>query len=334
MCQYNPFELSKAAGDVTGGVTNIRPEEPRRNLENNVGLIAVSYEARARGVKRGMRGVDARKVCPEIQVVQVPTSHGKSDLQIYRDAGAEVLAVLMRAATATERASIDEAYLDITRDAARLLQRRGLTACVRLAADTHVAGAGDDDPEARLGRRAVRLGHRPVGQGAQGLAAEEGDEDGAEARAGGDPSPARRGAPREAWGAEEEGEEGGEGVGFGDDDGDRAEGGFWGFGDAPQSPLRASAGPSPLQPPQPPAAAAAADGRRSPLPPRAPPPEPPPIEELAAGDGPPVTSSVRRRGGAFSQAWLERPEYLWSEHEKLLVAGAAVVAGAPPRPSV
>lgn len=31
---------------MTGGVRNFRPEEPRRNLDNNVGLIAVSYEAR------------------------------------------------------------------------------------------------------------------------------------------------------------------------------------------------------------------------------------------------------------------------------------------------
>jgi hypothetical protein len=32
---------------------------------------AVSYEARAKGVKRGMRGGDATKLCPDIQLVQV-----------------------------------------------------------------------------------------------------------------------------------------------------------------------------------------------------------------------------------------------------------------------
>lgn len=44
-------------------------------------IIAVSYEARDRGVQRGsMRGEDAKKVCPEINLVQIPVSRGKSDL--------------------------------------------------------------------------------------------------------------------------------------------------------------------------------------------------------------------------------------------------------------
>ena len=34
-----------------------------------------------------MRGDQARKVCPEVQLVQVPTAHGKADLTLYRDAG-------------------------------------------------------------------------------------------------------------------------------------------------------------------------------------------------------------------------------------------------------
>jgi hypothetical protein len=39
---------------------------------------------------RGMRGDQARKVCPEVQLVQVPTAHGKADLTLYRDAGKQV----------------------------------------------------------------------------------------------------------------------------------------------------------------------------------------------------------------------------------------------------
>ena len=39
---------------------------------------------------RGMRGDQARKVCPEVQLVQVPTAHGKADLTMYRDAGKKV----------------------------------------------------------------------------------------------------------------------------------------------------------------------------------------------------------------------------------------------------
>ena len=36
------------------------------------GLIAVNYAARASGVKRGMRGDDARKACPDLILVPVP----------------------------------------------------------------------------------------------------------------------------------------------------------------------------------------------------------------------------------------------------------------------
>lgn len=42
----------------------------------------------------GMRGDQARKVCPEVQLVQVPTAHGKADLTLYRDAGKQVCALL------------------------------------------------------------------------------------------------------------------------------------------------------------------------------------------------------------------------------------------------
>lgn len=37
-----------------------------------------------------MRGDDARKVCPDINLIQVPTHFGKADLTDYRDAGSEV----------------------------------------------------------------------------------------------------------------------------------------------------------------------------------------------------------------------------------------------------
>jgi DNA polymerase eta len=40
----------------------------------------VNYEARACGVKRGMRGTDATAVCPEITLVQVPMQRNKANL--------------------------------------------------------------------------------------------------------------------------------------------------------------------------------------------------------------------------------------------------------------
>nr|XP_037288837.1 DNA polymerase eta-like [Rhipicephalus microplus] len=78
------------------------------------GLIAVNYEARAFGVKRGMRGEQAAKLAKDFHLFRVPEVRGKADLTRYREAGAEVLSVLCQFSEVVERASIDEAYLDLT----------------------------------------------------------------------------------------------------------------------------------------------------------------------------------------------------------------------------
>ncbi|NWH75818.1 POLH polymerase, partial [Piaya cayana] len=44
------------------------------------GIIAVSYEARAFGVSRGMWATEARALCPELALVRVPQARGKADL--------------------------------------------------------------------------------------------------------------------------------------------------------------------------------------------------------------------------------------------------------------
>ncbi|XP_065309722.2 DNA polymerase eta-like isoform X2 [Dermacentor albipictus] len=78
------------------------------------GLIAVNYEARACGVKRGMRGDQAAKLAKDLHLFRVPEVRGKADLTRYREAGAEVLSVLCQFSEVVERASVDEAYLDLT----------------------------------------------------------------------------------------------------------------------------------------------------------------------------------------------------------------------------
>lgn len=40
-----------------------------------------------------MRGDEAKQVCPQIQLVQVPVARGKADLNIYRNAGSEVYGI-------------------------------------------------------------------------------------------------------------------------------------------------------------------------------------------------------------------------------------------------
>ena len=88
-----------------------------------------------------VRGKEARRLCPDIRLVKVPEKRGKSDLTCYRDAGAEVISVLARFADRVERASIDEAFLDITeRVAQRLCELGQATVTPEMLPATHVAG--------------------------------------------------------------------------------------------------------------------------------------------------------------------------------------------------
>jgi nucleotidyltransferase/DNA polymerase involved in DNA repair len=48
-----------------------------------------------------------------VRTQQVPTAHGKADLTVYRECGAKVVAVL-GAGGPVERASVDEAYIDVS----------------------------------------------------------------------------------------------------------------------------------------------------------------------------------------------------------------------------
>lgn len=74
----------------------------------------MNYAARAEGVTRHMRGDEAKEHCPEIELVKVPKVHEKADLSKYRNAGKQVAAVLQTYTPLLTRASIDEAYLDLT----------------------------------------------------------------------------------------------------------------------------------------------------------------------------------------------------------------------------
>ncbi|KAJ0982867.1 hypothetical protein J5N97_011122 [Dioscorea zingiberensis] len=113
------------------------------------GLIAVGYEARKFGVKRSMRGDEAKEVCPDIQLIQVPVARGKADLKSYRDAGSEVVSILS-AKGRCERASIDEVYLDLTDAAESMLSETPpemLESIEKEALKSHVLGLTDDGKE-------------------------------------------------------------------------------------------------------------------------------------------------------------------------------------------
>lgn len=115
------------------------------------GLIAVSYEARKYGVKRSMRGDEAKSVCPQIQLVQVPIARGKADLSTYRDAGSEVISILARKGRC-ERASIDEVYLDLTDAAETMLAEsppESLDDMDEEALKSHVLGLDEDGTDVK-----------------------------------------------------------------------------------------------------------------------------------------------------------------------------------------
>lgn len=46
----------------------------------NFSIIAVNYEARDLGVTRFMRGDDAQKHCPTLELAAVPEVRGRADL--------------------------------------------------------------------------------------------------------------------------------------------------------------------------------------------------------------------------------------------------------------
>ncbi|TYI28779.1 hypothetical protein ES332_A05G268800v1 [Gossypium tomentosum] len=110
-------------------------------------LIAVSYEARKFGIKRSMRGEEAKEVCPQVQLVQVPVARGKADLSGYRNAGSEVVSILARRGRC-ERASIDEVYLDLT-DAAEMMLTdnppQGMETIDEEALKSHILGLNNED---------------------------------------------------------------------------------------------------------------------------------------------------------------------------------------------
>ena len=137
--QYNPYEANRnerLGTDSVGGVSSL-PAEPARAraavrngkvllpAAQNGSIIAVSYEARARGVTRFFRGKEAVAHCPEIVLIQVPTAHGKSDMSVYRNYGARALKLIAKTCgpgTLVEKASVDEMYLDVSAPARAMLQ--------------------------------------------------------------------------------------------------------------------------------------------------------------------------------------------------------------------
>src|SRR3989339_2043447 len=70
-------------------------------------VIALSYEAKAYGIKRGMLGAEAKKLCPQVIFVS-------SDYETYGLVSKRMFDVIRRFTPQVEEYSIDEAFADIT----------------------------------------------------------------------------------------------------------------------------------------------------------------------------------------------------------------------------
>ncbi|CAG2175659.1 unnamed protein product, partial [Oppiella nova] len=121
-------------------------------------LIAVNYEARDGGVKRYMRGSEATAVCPDLHVFAVPEVRGKADLTRYRDASQEVFNAIQESVQSltaaadiiVEKASVDEAFVDLTAHVNHTLDQLEPPAVPTGAQlpDTYLELAPRDDPTA------------------------------------------------------------------------------------------------------------------------------------------------------------------------------------------
>ncbi|XP_029159577.1 DNA polymerase eta-like [Nylanderia fulva] len=106
------------------------------------GIIAVNYQARSFGVTRHMRGKEAKEKCPDLVLVTVPCLRGKADTSRYRKAGSSVIKVIKKHCNVIERASVDEAYLDITDIVDKRLTATNITPkeLISSLANTYIVG--------------------------------------------------------------------------------------------------------------------------------------------------------------------------------------------------
>jgi DNA polymerase-4 len=86
----------------------LRPELRGRPIAVGGGVVlACSYEAKAYGVRSGMAGSQARKLCPDLVVVD-------GHFGPYLDLSEQVFAICRDFTPLVEQISIDEAFLDVT----------------------------------------------------------------------------------------------------------------------------------------------------------------------------------------------------------------------------
>jgi DNA polymerase-4 len=87
-------------------------------------VMAASYEARKFGVRSAMPSVTAKRRCPEIIFV-------RTRFDVYREVSRQIRAIFADYTDLVEPLSLDEAYLDVTADRARLGTARATAEDIR-----------------------------------------------------------------------------------------------------------------------------------------------------------------------------------------------------------
>lgn len=87
-------------------------------------VLSATYEARAHGVRGGMPMARARRLCPQAEIIT-------PDFEAYEEASRGVFAILDGLLATVERASIDEAFCDITGARGRLGTPRDIGELIR-----------------------------------------------------------------------------------------------------------------------------------------------------------------------------------------------------------
>ncbi|CAM9593008.1 unnamed protein product [Chrysoparadoxa australica] len=143
------------------------PKDQPLGVQQWHSLIAVDYEARKKGVKRGATVKEAQRACPGITLVHVDTigkegsaesdrENRKVSLERYRDASDEIMKLLGTLTDGVvERASIDEAYLDVSE--ACQAQDQTLEALPHLDEAWKIEGPGTLDMKSK-GDRLLAIG--------------------------------------------------------------------------------------------------------------------------------------------------------------------------------
>ncbi|KAJ3095438.1 DNA-directed DNA polymerase eta rad30 [Phlyctochytrium bullatum] len=138
------------------------------------GLIAVNYAARAHGIKRHSTMDEAKKLCPNLRLVHVatfgpndskpvyhedptPRTH-KVSLDVYRTASTKIMEVIKRHVRKMQRASIDEAYLDITEEVAQRMEPIDAFDRVVDWTDAGIVLGDTDEPSSDASDLALRIG--------------------------------------------------------------------------------------------------------------------------------------------------------------------------------